>query len=167
MNLRFPPSERLPRIQSIYSSFLSGINAAYFSPSSPIRAMPGAIDLFANAKQAGIHVALNTGYPRAIADRIIDHVGFRSLIDASVVAEEAGAGRPCPYMIFDLMKKLKVMSVDQVAKVGDTANDMQEGRNAGVGKIIGVMSGADGEKTLAEAGATDIIKSVADIVIQK
>lgn len=68
-------------------------------------------------------------------------------------------------MIFDLMRKLKVHNVAHVAKIGDTANDMQEGRNAGLPKVIGVLTGADTSDTLADAGASDVFTSVAEIPI--
>lgn len=41
-------------------------------------------------------------------------------------------GRPYPYMIFKNLQALKVASVKQAVKVGDTVADVLEGKNAGV-----------------------------------
>ena len=56
-------------------------------------------------------------------------------------------------MVFDLMKKLDVPDAATVVKAGDTINDILEGNNAGCGLVVGVLSGADSEKNLTEAGA--------------
>lgn len=88
----FPKSEHRQRADAIMTDFTAGITKAYFMPNTSIKAVPGAIDFFQRAREAGILVALNTGYPRDIADRLIDQMGFRDHIDASIVANEAGAG---------------------------------------------------------------------------
>lgn len=59
-----------------------------------------------------------------------------------------GLGRPSPFMIFENMKRLGVMSVDSVIKVGDTVSDIKEGKNAGVW-TVGVIEGS------SEAGLTE------------
>ncbi len=48
--------------------------------------------------------------------------------------------------------------------VGDTAADMQAGIAYGATQIIGVLSGAHGQQTLNEAGATSVVNSVADLL---
>ena len=50
-------------------------------------------------------------------------------------------GRPYPYMIFKNMEKLKVSSVKNVIKVGDTVYDINEGIDAGV-VTVGVIEGS-------------------------
>lgn len=55
------------------------------------------------------------------------------------------------------------MDVRRVAKVGDSARDMEEGRNAGCGLVIGVLSGADDEDTLFAAGADVVCNVVTEI----
>ena len=51
-------------------------------------------------------------------------------------------------MIHQLMERCDIPSVKNVAKVGDTVNDMREGINAGCGLTIGVLSGADNKEDL-------------------
>ena len=50
-------------------------------------------------------------------------------------------GRPYPYMIYKNMQKLKVKSVNEVIKVGDTISDILEGKNAGI-ITVGVLEGS-------------------------
>ncbi len=50
-------------------------------------------------------------------------------------------GRPYPYMIFKNMEALKVSSVKNVVKVGDTVSDIKEGIAAGV-TTVGVIEGS-------------------------
>ena len=45
------------------------------------------------------------------------------------------------------------MDVKRVCKVGDSVRDIQEGRNAGCGLVVGVLSGADSYQELMDAGA--------------
>lgn len=50
-------------------------------------------------------------------------------------------GRPYPYMIFENMKQMRISSVHNVIKVGDTISDIVEGRAAGVWSV-GVIEGS-------------------------
>lgn len=151
------------RVQFLYQEFQNLIKKAYFGGGGSIKLFDGVLDLFSDLRAAGIKVALDTGYPREIADGLIASLGLEKHIDGSCVAEEVGAGRPYPYMIHSLMKQHKIMDVRAVAKVGDTARDMQEGRNAGCSWVVGVLSGADGEDNLKEAGADTVLQTVRDM----
>ena len=50
-------------------------------------------------------------------------------------------GRPYPYMIFKNLQELRVSSVKNVWKVGDTVSDIKEGIAAGV-ITVGVIEGS-------------------------
>jgi phosphonoacetaldehyde hydrolase len=67
-------------------------------------------------KRRGIKLATTTSYPRQTAH---------------VAPDDVPAGRPAPWMIFRLMQELDVFPPSSVVKVGDTAADIEEGRNAG------------------------------------
>ncbi len=66
-------------------------------------------------------------------------------------------------MIHELMRRFRVMDVRKVAKVGDTARDMEEGIFAGCGLVVGVLSGADSLDALVKAGAHIVLPSAAYI----
>jgi phosphonoacetaldehyde hydrolase len=74
--------------------------------------------------------------------------------DCVVCPEESGGiGRPYPYMVWRNLEKLGVASIHEVLKIGDTAADMQEGKNAGC-LCVGVTKGSSmlglSEKELTE-----------------
>ena len=77
-------------------------------------------------------------------------------------AEEVGAGRPSPAMIQDAMAMLGVDDPRLVVKVGDTAMDVQEGKNAGVWTVA-VLSGTQGRERLAEGEPDAILPGVGDL----
>jgi len=52
-----------------------------------------------------------------------------------------------------------------VVKIGDSKADMQEGKNAGCGTTIGVLTGAESKENLLEAGADIVLNSVMEIDI--
>jgi phosphoglycolate phosphatase-like HAD superfamily hydrolase len=85
------------------------------------------------------------------------------LLDASIASDEVPRGRPHPDMIRRLMTQLGVADPVRVAKVGDTPADLQEGANAGCGRVIGVTSGTHTRAQLAGFPHTELIDSIAEI----
>jgi len=85
------------------------------------------------------------------------------MVDTWISAAQVSDGRPYPYMVHRLMEQAGVADVSSVAKFGDTVNDVKEGRNAGCGLVVGVLSGADTASQLYEAGADLVIQDVTHI----
>ena len=83
-------------------------------------------------------------------------------IDDYVSCEEVTFGRPYPYMIYKIMERNNIKSVNNVIKFGDTQNDVLEGLNANC-ITVGVLSGADTKAKLIESRPTHILKSIMDI----
>jgi phosphoglycolate phosphatase len=150
------------------------IDRTFESEISRHYALPGSVDFIhtglprwlAQCRAAGVQVGLNTGYPRHIQDSLLDGLGLGSLVDHSISAAEVSAGRPAPFMVHRLMEAANVTDVAQVAKAGDTINDVLEGRNAGCGLVIGVSSGADSEMDLWAAGADIVVPNITAIKVE-
>lgn len=153
------------RVRKVFGEFEAAIERAYFGAGASIAPVPGALECFERLRAAGIRVAADTGYPRRVADRLIERLGFGPHLDASIMSEEVGAGRPFPYMIHALLRRFGLADVRRVAKVGDTVRDVEEGLNAGCGLVIGVLTGADARPTLEAAGASLVLDSVAGIEV--
>ena len=66
-------------------------------------------------------------------------------------------------MIFAAMAKLGIESVARVAKVGDTPFDLHEGRNAGVGLNVGVLSGSHDALSLGREAHAFLLASAAEL----
>jgi phosphonatase-like hydrolase len=107
-----------------------------------IEALPGAEALFDTLRERGLRIGLNTGFSRDIADAIVQRLNWAERIDALVASDEVPQGRPAPYMIRTLMAACGVTHAGQVVKIGDTEVDIAEGRNAEVGLVVAVTTGA-------------------------
>lgn len=119
------------------------LNKNYFENGEIELIDPTIFDFFSNLRINGVKVALNTGYNAKLQKKIIEEVGLQGCIDDYISSDMCRFGRPYPYMIHNLMERNSVYNVNNVAKAGDTINDMWEGKNAGVGLRIGVLSGAE------------------------
>ena len=86
-------------------------------------------------------------------------------IDDWISSENVEKGRPYPYMINKLIKKHNIKDPKSICKIGDTVNDMKEGKNANCGLVIGVLSGEGTSNELIDAGADMIIDKITDLVI--
>jgi len=154
------------RVMRIGDVFLKSIDEAYFSEASPIEHIDiSLMGYFKQLKNAGIKIGFDTGYPPNIQEGLIKKLNFGSVADAYVSSYQVAEGRPYPYMIYDLMVKTGTMNVKRVCKVGDSVRDIEEGRNAGCGLVVGVLSGADSYDDLMRAGADVVCNNVTDLLV--
>jgi phosphonatase-like hydrolase len=149
------------RVDRAYARFRAELLRVYTAHT--VRPVPGAEELLARCRVAGIKLALNTGFDRALTTHLLTLLGWRDAVDAVVCADDVTAGRPAPYLIFHALEATGVIDVRMVANVGDTALDLAAGANAGVRWNIGVWSGAHDRATLAEAPHTHLCASIADV----
>ncbi|MBC7374851.1 MAG: HAD hydrolase-like protein, partial [Frankiales bacterium] len=82
-------------------------------------------------------------------------------VDAVVSAEEVGAGRPAPYMIFEAMRRTGTRDVRRVLVAGDTVLDLEAGSNAGARAVVGVLTGAMSADLLRTTTHTHLLAGVA------
>lgn len=163
-----PPAELETKILKISDAFVSAIDEAYFAEASAIGHIDvGLLGYFKQLRASGVKVALNTGYPQSIQKGLIDRLGFEKAIDAYISSYDVPQGRPWPYMIHRLMERLGIQDVRRVCKVGDSLRDIEEGRNAGCGLVIGVLSGADGAEALMAAGADVVADCITDLPLPR
>jgi phosphonatase-like hydrolase len=151
-------------VDAIHATFV-GLMKDYYATSPAVREVPGAGEVFAKLRAAGVKVALNTGFGREIADVLLARLGWHTpgVIDATITSDEVPRGRPHPDMIRALMERLGVRDPKAVAKVGDTAVDLDEGTNAGCGLVIGVTTGSFTREQLEARPHTHIVRSVAAV----
>jgi phosphonatase-like hydrolase len=151
-------------LHAIHADFTSRMRD-YYATDPAVRAIPGASAAFAALRRAGIKVALNTGFFRPIAAVLLARLGWTSptVIDADVTSDEVQRGRPHPDMIRHLMTRLSIANARQVAKVGDTRVDLEEGANAGCGLVIGVTTGSFSREQLEACPHSHIVGSVAEV----
>lgn len=131
-----------------------------------IREKEGVRDTFLALKEKNIKIGIDTGFSRDIADTIIDRLGWKKegLYDISITSDEVANGRPFPDMIYKAMNALDISDTDEVAKVGDTVSDLQEGNAAGCKYVIGVTSGSYSEDELRKEKHTHLVSRLVEVL---
>jgi phosphoglycolate phosphatase len=126
--------------------------------------IPGARSTVETLRDAGLQVALTTGFSPTTREALIDVLGWRDLFELRVSPADAGRGRPAPDMLWWCALKSQITAASALMVVGDTAADMVAGLRAGVGYCVGVLSGNDDQERLIANGADDVIHSVVDLL---
>lgn len=132
-----------------------------FVDAGDVAPIPGAEKTITQLREAGVKVALTTGFSRSTQDRLLDALGWRDLADIALTPADAGRGRPYPDMILTALLRTGTDDVREIAVVGDTAGDMLSGLRSGASVVAGTRTGAHDEATLREAGATHVLDSIA------
>ncbi|KAF0847815.1 phosphonatase-like hydrolase [Nocardia caishijiensis] len=127
-----------------------------------IAPIPGAVEAITALRDAGVRVALTTGFSRVTQDKLLAALGWTDLADLTLAPSDAGRGRPYPDMVLTAALRLRVDAVDRIAVLGDTTSDIATGLAAGAGVVAGTLTGAHTAAQLREAGATHIVDSVVD-----
>ena len=137
----------------------------FYQEDDRVEPIPGAVEVFNFLRENGVKVALDTGFDREITDIILGRLGWdETVLDSSITSDEVKQGRPHADMIQALMAEFRIPSAKRVIKIGDTVSDIGEGRNAGCGLVIGVLSGTDTEEILAAESPDLILGSVAEMM---
>lgn len=92
---------------------------------------------------------------------ILTHTNATSLFDIIISTEAHAYEKPNPKVLAPLFDNHDV-APNQVAIVGDTANDMKTASNANLGMAIGVLTGVATKEELHEADV--ILNSAKDIL---
>jgi len=134
----------------------------YYETCEGLVPLPFAEKVFRELHTNKVKVALNTGFTRVITTPILKRLGWDNapFIDEVICSDEVPEGRPHPYMIEKLMQKLNISNAEDVAKVGDTKVDIEEGKNAGCGIVVGVTTGAYTKEQLIKYQPDYIIDSL-------
>ena len=147
----------------------------------------GVVEVMAACRERGLRIGSTTGYPRASAEIAAREARRQGYVpDAMVCSDDVPAGRPAPWMLFRNLELLGAYPPWRVVKVGDTAVDIAEGRNAGTwtvgvtrtGNLVGrthaelAQLKTDERQAMVEqatavlrqAGADAVVQTVADLI---
>lgn len=154
-----------PLVEEIHQRFIKEI-IHYYESSEGIKEKDEAGKIFRMLKDRGVKVALDTGFSRNIANVIFNRLGWEKdeHYDVSITSDEVENGRPHPDMIYRAMELLQIPSTENVAKVGDTSSDLQEGSAAGCRYVIGITTGAYTEEELKKEKHTHLVSRLVDVV---
>lgn len=126
--------------------------------------LPGVDAALQALHDAGIRIALTTGFGREILDGILDANGWRGIADASVASDEVPHGRPAADLVHESMRRTGVTDPATVAVVGDTLNDLGCARAAEAGWAIAVTSGSGDPDELSAVPGAIVVEGFADAV---
>lgn len=130
---------------------------------SELRAIGDPRGLCAALRHAGVSIALLTSDDRAPTQRSLELLGIDAAIGAMVCGDDPFPAKPAADGLAHLAELLAA-DRRRAMLVGDSAVDMQTGRNAGVGCCVGVLSGS-GDEALLRAQADEVVDSIAAIAI--
>ncbi|PZX56775.1 phosphonatase-like hydrolase [Algoriphagus chordae] len=149
--------------QIAFADFLTILKAAY--KNLEVNTYKGTCELFSYLRQHGIKVALNTGYNEQTALSLLEKLGWKEgeTFDALITADDVKNSRPAPDMIYVAMEKCGISNAKQVAKIGDSVVDIEEGKSAGCGLTLGVTTGAQTSEQLNTADPDFIIDSLVEL----
>jgi phosphonoacetaldehyde hydrolase len=98
--------------------------------------IPGVADAIRRMRSRGLKIGTTTGYNRAMLDYLLERAALQGFSpDCALCPEDAGAGRPLPWMCYLAAIRLEVYPMAALVKIGDTPADVEEGRNAGIWTI--------------------------------
>jgi phosphonatase-like hydrolase len=151
-------------MQDIHDDFVDEM-VDHYTSSKDVKALPTAENTFLALKERGIRVALNTGFPREIADVLMERMQWkeRGLIDDYIASDEVESGRPAAFMIQKLMERSGITDPKEVVKIGDTEVDVNEGRNAGCAIVIAVTTGAFTREQLQPYNPDYILSDLSEV----
>lgn len=114
----------------------------------------GVLETIARLREMGLVIGSTTGYTREMMDIVEKGAKEQGYAPDYTVTSDMteGYGRPYPYMLYENMKHFGVSTVSSVVKVGDTAADIKEGKNAGAWSI-GIIEGSSAANMTLEMAA--------------
>lgn len=146
----------------IFENFSGKLKEAYRN--LEVKPINGTENFLLTMKAQNKKVVLNTGYTAEIAQQLLDKLQWKENIhfDALITADDVSESRPSPEMINLAMKKFNITEPEKVLKAGDSVIDIEEGKNAGCGLTIAVLSGAQNRTELEKAKPDYILNTISE-----
>lgn len=151
------------RTELIFQDFKQLLDQEYLT--CTVVPIDGVEKVLVNLKKSGIKIVLNTGYNSKVANTLLEKLNWKKNehYDALITADDVARGRPFPDMILKAMQLFGIEKASKILKAGDSAIDIEEGKNAGCGITVGVLSGAQTRAQLEAAKPDYILDSLASL----
>jgi len=116
----------------LYAAFMPLQMECLLTYSHVLSGVPEAVAKF---EGMGSRIGSTTGYTRAMLDALVTAAAKEGYVpEIAMSPEDVGAGRPSPAMCLEICRRFEVKPWECI-KLGDTASDIAEGRNAGMWTI--------------------------------
>lgn len=103
--------------------------------------------LFDRLQKLNIKIGIATTDDRAPTQAMIEAFDIEGFITTMVCADDGIKAKPAPDMVLTICERMKI-DPSKVMVVGDTTADLKMARAAGVGLVVGVLSGVSSAKDL-------------------
>jgi phosphoglycolate phosphatase len=124
-------------------------------------ALPGMTDAIARLHAADYRLGMATNDSTLGAERTLVALGFAHMFSAAYGYDAVARPKPAPDVIL-AFADMAGMRASEIAMVGDNRHDLETGRAAGAGLVVGVLSGTGTRETLSPL-ADVVIDSVVDL----
>lgn len=120
--------------------------------------------IFHFLKAKGIKIGIGSGLPLSFMHKIMEHLNWETTVfDYIGSSDTLRKGRPDPIMILDALQQLELTNKRAVLKIGDTAVDIQEGKNAGVWTAL-VSTGTQKQAQLKGIKPDFLLEDISNLV---
>ena len=126
-----------------------------------VKLLPGARELLAALKQAGVRTAVFTNKHGPSSRRVCEHLGIAPLLDGNFGATDTPWLKPAPEFAAHVLRELGAHPA-ATALVGDSPFDFAAAQNAGL-KFYAVTTGTHTAAEMHTAGATNIFPDLAGV----
>jgi phosphonatase-like hydrolase len=129
-----------------------------------VEPIPGAPDVLRDLRARGVLICLTTGFAPSTRDALLDALQWRAAVDLALSPADVGRGRPAPDLVIGAMARLGIEDPGAVVVVGDTVSDLEAGTAAQARAVVGVLTGAHDQATLAAAPHTAILPDITGLI---
>ncbi|MFW6222794.1 MAG: HAD family hydrolase [Bacteroidota bacterium] len=142
----------------------------------PVVPTEGTLEVFQECREKNIKIVLTTGFYRKVTDIILQRLNWdkgldenykgsaNALIDLSLSSDQVSKGRPAPDMILKAMEIFNIENPKQVIIIGDTPSDLQSGRNANCGLVLGVTNGSHTKEQLKVFDNDGLLTNISELI---
>lgn len=140
------------------------VETAWFEPDPVATAVPTADlgGLFEALVASGRRIAVATTDDRAPTEATLRALDLRRFVSALACGDDGVGVKPDPAMVLAVCRALGAEPA-RTAVVGDTPADLAMGRSAGLGRVVGVLTGVGSREDL-EPLADALLESVGELL---
>lgn len=140
------------------------VETAWFEPDPVATAVPTADlgGLFEALVASGRRIAVATTDDRAPTEATLRALDLRRFVSALACGDDGVGVKPDPAMVLAICRALGTEPA-RTAVVGDTPADLAMGRSAGLGRVVGVLTGVGSREDL-EPLADALLESVGELL---
>lgn len=140
-----------------WADVLAGMLAA-----GEVRLYDGALQTLRQLRAAGRTLCLASNTPKRFVEVKLSHFALRELFAFVCTPQDAWGPKPNPRSLYEVMKAFQ-LSPHEVLMVGDHAQDMEYGRNAGV-RTAAVLYGYGDRAEMERVRPDILLHEISDVV---